>query len=327
MADKTSSNPESVPSHIRRKILNRDDHRCRLCGQKGNHVGGSASLQVHHRMDIDTDVPDPHAEKYLLTLCRSCHNWGHKRPSVDDIPISLSADERSILLPHDIEILEELYEDGPLSTSELVERITPEIGYNAVRERLWLLMGVDNLIENEDHQLIDQNATTGKWGTPEQIDDSERGRIPIYMEPLLLRAEDERVRRALAAGYSRETVADIFQIHERQTYYKRRRAAAYEFPLDELVSVGRPSTAADKATESVVHPAPTSGSPWIDACWESSPVEQFDDWMMAPAVYVNLTKEEQNALLRHCIDSNQTLGRYIKEYVESLADGTVERDQ
>lgn len=129
-------------------------------------------------------------------------------------------------------MLRVLAEDGPLSTGEIVERLTPELTIVAVRERLYLLMGLDNRIDSRDRQVIDREASTGEWGLPAQIADSARGRIPDDVQTLIQRVEDERVRRALERGCDRDLVAEVFDIHERTTWIKERRARAYEFQLD-----------------------------------------------------------------------------------------------
>ena len=58
-------------------ILNRDNHKCRCCGSTN-------ILQVHHRQYHITkktgEKKDPWAydNKYLITLCKACHEKGHK---------------------------------------------------------------------------------------------------------------------------------------------------------------------------------------------------------------------------------------------------------
>lgn len=52
--------------------------------------------------------------------------------------------------------------------------------------------------------------------------------------------EDEQVRRALDRGCDREAVMDVLDVSERTTFYKVKRACAYEFPLDAFSRGGRP---------------------------------------------------------------------------------------
>ena len=62
----------------RKKILQRDGHRCRNCGS-GN------LLQAHHRqyhfLNALAQFKDPwdYNDKYLVTLCRECHQKGHQK--------------------------------------------------------------------------------------------------------------------------------------------------------------------------------------------------------------------------------------------------------
>jgi hypothetical protein len=152
-----------------------------------------------------------------------------------DVPADLCDEAVTRLLPQDYEILERLYDDGPLAIEELQARLTAELSQIAIRERLWLLMGLDRMVEGQD-QLIDHSATSEKWGRPADIDDSERGRIPDDNQTLQRRIEDERIRRSLDLGFDRQTVAERFDVCPRTTRYKERRARAYAFPLDAVDS-------------------------------------------------------------------------------------------
>lgn len=60
------------------------------------------------------------------------------------------------------------------------------------------------------------------------------------------RIEDEQVRQALARGCDRETVADVLDITRRTTFYKEKRAHAFDFPLSTIDSRGgRPAGSGD----------------------------------------------------------------------------------
>ena len=109
-------------------------------------------------------------------------------------------------------------------------------------------MGLDTVVESQTEQVIDQDAHTDEWGLCEDISRSKRGRIPEDRTTLIQRVEDERVRRALARGQSREDVADAFDLTPRTTWYKQRRAQAYAFPLDAFTQ-GRPSVTSDAGGE------------------------------------------------------------------------------
>jgi len=110
--------------------------------------GGLAELEVHHA-DRDPDDVGEHDLANLLTLCRSCHSWHHKRGKSSDVPIRLTAADDKELLSHDYEILRILNDNGPLRTGAIAERLTAEMSLMAVRERLWHLGGLDNKVLSE----------------------------------------------------------------------------------------------------------------------------------------------------------------------------------
>lgn len=245
---------EKIPPARRDEALERDGHTCRTCGAAGPGAGGTARLHVHHS-DPEPDG-DRHALSNLITLCADCHAWHHKRPDAEDVPFELTAADDETLRPHDYEILQVLAEDGPLSTGEIQDRLTVDVSSLTVRERLWLLMGLDYEVPSRESPLVDQSAKTGEWGLIEQIEESERGRIPGDTQSLIRRVHDERVRRALARGCGRDTVTEVFDIAERTSWHKQRRAQAYDFPLDALergsteASSDRCDAAQDEAPDS-----------------------------------------------------------------------------
>lgn len=61
----------------RAEIIKRDDYKCRNCGTRNQ-------LQVHHRQyHINSKTgaklnPWQYHSRYLITLCKSCHEIGHK---------------------------------------------------------------------------------------------------------------------------------------------------------------------------------------------------------------------------------------------------------
>jgi hypothetical protein len=140
-----------------------------------------------------------------------------------------------------------------------------------VRERLWLLMGLDYEVPSRESPLVDQSAKTGEWGLIEQIEESERGRIPEDTQSLIRRVHDERVRRALARGCGRETVTEVFDIAERTSWHKQRRAQAYDFPLSALERGGSSESSRDRgdaADDDAVEAA--------DASVAAEPQQQLD---------------------------------------------------
>jgi len=105
---------------------------------------------------------------------------------------------------------------------------------------LWVLMGLDNLVEPRDRQIVDKDVETGEWGLTDQVESSARGHIPDDPQLLLQRMEDEQVRQALDSGCTRSDIADVLGVSLRTTFNKQKRACAYDFPLDAFSRGGRP---------------------------------------------------------------------------------------
>lgn len=222
---------ETVDSETRVEVLDRDGHRCQVCGRRGPKRGGLATLHIHH-IERDPDGMDEDDPKNLTTLCRSCHNWIHQQASPDESPVSLTEDDLTVLLPQDIEILRFLAEDGPARTGDIAAGLSVDLSVSAIRERLWVLMGLDNMVESRNQQIVDKDIETGEWGLTGQIETSARGYIPDDPQLLLQRMEDEQVRQALEHGCDRHSIMDVFGVSRRTTFHKKKRACAYEFPLD-----------------------------------------------------------------------------------------------
>ncbi|MFC6875481.1 HNH endonuclease [Halobellus marinus] len=229
-ADRRPRGSESLPADVRTAVLERDGYRCQVCGRCGPEQGGLATLHVHH-IERGPDSVDEDAPANLTTLCRSCHNWVHQQSTRDDAPVTLSEADLSVLLPQDIEILRYLADEGPARTGEIADALTADLSVTAVRERLAVLMGLDNQVESRDRQIVDQGVETGVWGLTEQIEHSARGHIPSDPQALVQRVEDEQVRRALERGCDRQEVIDVLDVSRRTTFHKEKRAKAYDFPL------------------------------------------------------------------------------------------------
>jgi hypothetical protein len=250
---------ETVDPETRAEVLDAAKHRCQWCGRDGPGAGGGAVLHVHHA-SRDVGEMDEHDPANLTAVCRQCHNWLHNQPSEADSPVELTDADGQALLPQDVEILQVLAHHGPLSTGDIAEQLTPDLTVSSVRERLWVLMGLDNAIPSRTKQIVDQSTETGQWGLVGQISTSARGRIPDDPQTLLQRAEDERVRQALDRGCDRTAVADVIGVVERTTWNKEKRARAYAFPLDALDDRGgRPPADADDGDSLADIPAADEG--------------------------------------------------------------------
>ena len=302
---------EAVPPAKRKKALNRDNHRCQYCGEKGPEIGGFATLEIHHktREPEDTDV---HDLENLITACRSCHNWHHQRTTDEEVPVDLSEADRSELLAHDLNIIKILAEIGPATTAEIAEAMTTDNSLMTVRLRLYVLMGLDNIVDSRETQLIDQDADSGKWGLPGQIARSERGRIPKEPETLLQRAEDERVRQALKRGCSRETIGDLIGVTARTTWNKEKRANAYDFPLEAVTRTGDSGeeTGSDASVTVDVHESDQQQLDTVAAIGnggESATVASTDGDTPADATHTADEDTAVHAHLRTAIEALQRL--------------------
>lgn len=231
---------DSIPPAKREERADHDGFECQTCGAEGPRAGGSAILHVHHKQPDPADR-DRHDIRNLVTLCVDCHSWQHDRPTADTIPIDITPADKRVLRPHDYIILRVLHDYGPLTTTQVHERIGINITTQTVRERLWILAGLDYEVPTRDTPLIAKDAATEKWGLHDQIAFPERGQIPEDMRTFMQRIEDELVRRAVARGCDRETIANVFGVVERTIWYRQRRAQAYDFPLDALLTGDIPS--------------------------------------------------------------------------------------
>jgi len=231
---------ETVDPETRDDVLEKYKHRCQACGRRGPGKGGLATLHVHH-IERDPDGMDEHDLENLTLLCRSCHSWFHQQSTPEDSPVEITEEDQSVLLPQDIEILRYLADNGPDRTGDIASGLPSDHSVSSVRERLWVLMGLDNLVDARDRQIVDKDVETGEWGLTEQIENSARGHIPDDPQLLLQRMEDEQVRQSLDRGCDRSDIIDVLGISRRTTFNKRKRACAYDFPLSAFNRGGRPT--------------------------------------------------------------------------------------
>jgi hypothetical protein len=231
---------ETVDPDTRDDVLTAYRHRCQACGRRGPEKGGLATLHVHH-IERDPDGMGEHDVENLTLLCRSCHSWFHQQSTPDDSPVEITDADQSVLLPQDIEILRFLADHGPARTGDVAAGLQSDHSVSAVRERLWVLMGLDNLVESRDRQIVDKDVETGQWGLTEQVENTARGHIPDDPQLLLQRMEDEQVRQALERGCDRGDIIDVLDISRRSTFNKQKRACAYDFPLSAFSRGGQPT--------------------------------------------------------------------------------------
>ncbi|ELZ48843.1 hnh endonuclease [Halorubrum coriense DSM 10284] len=239
---------ETVDPSTQKKVLERDRYRCRACNAKAPAAGGLADLEVHHA-DRDPDDVGEHDLANLLTLCRSCHSWHHKRGKSSDVPIRLTEADDKELLSHDYEILRILNDNGPLRTGAIAERLTAEMSLMAVRERLWHLGGLDNKVPERTEPLVTKDIASQEWGLLDDIVTGARGHIPDDHKLLVQRTEDELVRRALDRGCDRQTVMEVFDVSRRGTIYKEKRSKMYDFPIDAFSRGGRPRVSKEASSK------------------------------------------------------------------------------
>ena len=65
----------------RKRILERDDFFCRICGVDGL-PQNSPTLHVHHTIYIQGYTPWEYLDQFLITLCEECHTKTHDRNEV-----------------------------------------------------------------------------------------------------------------------------------------------------------------------------------------------------------------------------------------------------
>ena len=264
---------ETVDPETRATVLSDYGDRCQVCGRYGPQRGGLATLHVHH-IERNPDGMDEHDLENLTLLCRSCHSWFHQKATPDDAPVDITEADQTVLLPQDIEILRYVADHGPARTGDIVAGLPSDHSVSAVRERLWVLMGLDNLVDVRDRQIVDKDVETGEWGLVEQIENSARGHIPDDPQLLLQRMEDEQVRQALDRGCDRSDIIDVLDVSRRTTFNKHKRACAYDFPLAAFSRGGRP-TDSDRSERSTTATDKTAGErdeqQRLDAVTEQDP--------------------------------------------------------
>jgi len=267
---------ETVDSTTRDEVLETYQHRCQTCGRRGPAKGGLATLHVHH-IERDPDGLNEHDMGNLTLLCRSCHSWLHQQSTPDDSPVRITDADQSVLLPQDIEILRVLAEMGPARTGDIASGVPTERSVPAVRQRLWVLMGLDNIVDSRDTQIVDKDTETGEWGLTEQIENSARGHIPDDPQLLFRRMEDEQARQALERGCDRQEVVNVLEVSRRTTFNKVKRAHAFDFPLDAFKKDGQPTDSDRSESDTTETPPDNEDQQRLDTVADQpSPADQPD---------------------------------------------------
>lgn len=247
---------ETVPPGVRTDMLEEYRNQCQGCGRCGPGAGGLATLHVHH-ITRDPDDMDEHDPANLTVLCRRCHSLLHQQTTTDDVPVEITEEDLTVLLPQDLEILQLLAESGPARTGDIASSLSMELTVTAVRERLWVLVGLDNMVASRDRQIVGQDADTGEWGVVGQLTNPVRGQIPTDPQTMLQRIQDEIVRQALDRGCDRDEIMAVLGIARRTTFYREKRACAFDFPLDAIDqrNGGRPTVDDAKDEGDATEPA------------------------------------------------------------------------
>jgi hypothetical protein len=235
----------------------------------GPAAGGCRILEVHHieRDPGDCDVHDP---ANLQTICRKCHNWHHNQTTREDAPVELTEEDLQVLLAQDIEILQYLAAEGPARTSDIGDAVTVDHTDMSVRRRLWVLMGLDNLVAEREEQIVGKDRDSGSWGLIEQIETPSRGHIPSDPQALFQRIVDAQTWQALRRGVDRVAVAEVFDVTQRTTFDRQKRGAAYDFPLDAVRRQHSRRSREQAAGEDDDGQADTGGQQRLDAIVETT---------------------------------------------------------
>lgn len=218
--DRTESNDqqESVPPAIREHVFEESDYQCQVCGAAAGDPG--ITLEIHHKTpQTDGGTNDP---ENLTCLCDRCHRHYHRMITADDLgsDVLTEPSSRTTLSGCDCEILKEL--DGrKLQTSEVAAATS--VSEEHCRRRLWSLMAAG---------FVDREFSSGKWGLPEEIESSARGRWPSSPQQAARLAVQEMMRRLSDKGWSHDDVAELAGYHPRSVRVAIDRAAALRPPLD-----------------------------------------------------------------------------------------------
>lgn len=250
----------SIPEDTRRKVLKRDNHRCRIDGRRSYDLGGTTRVLVQ-RVSSNPSHCNPNDPDNLTTQCLDCARWLALKPDRRDLPPSIRTLLEDIDVPHSwIKILEYLAANGPATTGEITDNapLTSKVG---VRNALYGLMSLDTRAEELEQPLVVKDRIDGSYGFSLQIPDdrSARGIVPVRLSERRTRLLDELVRRMYDVFDDDvddlpERIAEIVDRGSYQTRLMRRRGQAFEFPFeawDDGDWPGHPEAAVIEAIEVV----------------------------------------------------------------------------
>lgn len=228
----------SIPEPLRQTVFDRDDHRCQIKGCRGRTHNGSAQLLVQ---PIEQDVSGDSEPEItdLETRCLCCSIWVAQMPTTEDLRPPMKNRLGDVTLePNQAEILQYLAEEGPATTSEILENVN--LGSQpGVRHVLYSLMALDVSEPTVEKRIVVRNRTEDTYGLPWQVpaEHDARGFIPVRTAKLRSRILDELVRRLC------EQLADEVEDHaaviggivgrnRQQIPRMRKRAEAFQFPFE-----------------------------------------------------------------------------------------------
>lgn len=219
----TESRGEAAPPDKRGARLNQDDYRCQLCDSRDEDHGGTAELQVHHRVPVDEG--GDHSLENLITLCAECHNWYHAFSSLTDV--GLEFDEVSYeLSTTDLPLLMTLGEMAPASVGELAAALNAE--HSVVSQRLYKLTSIGVVAPTD---TVVGSGSDGKWDFAAHVDDPAVGTLPDDPQAVARLTRDEAMRQLHETGTTQTEIAEEFGVARRTVIRGITRARALEPPI------------------------------------------------------------------------------------------------
>jgi len=157
---------ETVNPETRDDVLTEYWHRCQVCGRRGPEKGGLATLHVHH-IERDPEGMDEH-DMANLTPCAGLVTAGStSRAHPDDSPVELTEGGSEVCcFRRTSRFYGNLSENGPTRTGDIVSGLPSDHSVSAVRERLWVLTGLDNPSKAVTGRSSIRTSKPGSGGSP-----------------------------------------------------------------------------------------------------------------------------------------------------------------